>query len=128
MAQYLLSVFTPAEPGEFGPYSSQEEMEAAFARTGEFNDRLQEGGYWVYANGLMPPESASTVDARAGEPVITDGPFLETKEHIGGFWIIEAEDLDVALRLAAEGSRACGNVVEVRPVEGAEEAGERVAD
>ncbi|MUN37359.1 YciI family protein [Actinomadura litoris] len=80
-----------------------------------FNDRLHTGGHWVFAGGLAAPETATVVDNRDGEALVTDGPFLESKEYLAGFWIIEAPDLDVALRLAADGSRACNRKVEVRP-------------
>ena len=80
-----------------------------------FNDRLQTEGHWVFAGGLAAPSSATVIDNRGEAAVFTDGPFLESKEHIAGFWIIEAADLDVALRLAAEGSKACNRKVEVRP-------------
>ena len=80
-----------------------------------FNDRLQVEGHWVFAGGLAAPGSATVIDNRGEEAMFTDGPFLESKEHIAGFWIIEAADLDVALRLAAEGSKACNRKVEVRP-------------
>jgi hypothetical protein len=119
MTQYLMSVYGPAERTEFGNYPSQEAMDEAMADTGAFNVRLQEEGYWVFANGLGPATTATVVDGQGREPVLTDGPYLESKEHIGGFWIIEAPDLDVALKLAAEGSRACRGKVEVRPFEGA---------
>ena len=80
-----------------------------------FNGRLQTEGHWVFAGGLAAPSSATVIDNRGEEAMVTDGPFLESKEHIAGFWIIEAADLDVALRLAAEGSKACNRKVEVRP-------------
>ena len=80
-----------------------------------FNDRLMAEGHWVFAGGLGAPSSATVIDNRGEEAMVTDGPFLESKEHIAGFWIIEAADLDVALRLAAEGSKACNRKVEVRP-------------
>jgi hypothetical protein len=80
-----------------------------------FNDGLQTEGHWVFAGGLAAPSSATVIDNRGEEALVTDGPFLESKEHIAGFWIIEAADLDVALRLAAEGSKACNRKVEVRP-------------
>jgi hypothetical protein len=118
MTQYLLSVHGSAEMGEFGSYASKQEMEEAFAATGAFNDRLQADGYWVFAGGLESASTAAVVDGRGETPVMTDGPYLETKEVIGGFWIIDAPDLDVALRLAAEGSRACRGAVEVRPFAG----------
>jgi hypothetical protein len=80
-----------------------------------FNDRLQAEGYWVFAGGLGGPGTATVIDSRGGEALFTDGPFVESKEFLIGFWIIEAPDLDVALTLAAEGSRACNRKVEVRP-------------
>jgi hypothetical protein len=80
-----------------------------------FNDRLQAEGYWVFAGGLGAPSTATVIDNRGGRAIVTDGPFVETKEHLAGFWIIEAADLDVALKLAAEGSKACNRKVEVRP-------------
>lgn len=80
-----------------------------------FNDRLQAEGHWVFAGGLGAPGTATVIDGRGGEAMFTDGPFVETKEYVVGFWIIEAPDLDVALKLAAEGSTACNRKVEVRP-------------
>ena len=80
-----------------------------------FNDRLREEGYWVFAGGLGSPEPATVIDNRGDEVVFTDGPFVESKEHLAGFWVMEAPDLDVALKLAADGSRACNRRVEVRP-------------
>ena len=113
-----MSVHGPVERDEFGSYGSKEEMEAAFAATGAFNDRLKAQGYWVFAGGLQPGTTATVVDGRGDSPLMTDGPYLETKEVMGGFWVIEAPDLDVALTLAAEGSKACRGKVEVRPFEG----------
>ena len=81
-----------------------------------FNDRLQAEGYWVFAGGLGGPDTATVIDNRGEEAVFTDGPFVESKEFLIGFWIIEAPDLDVALKLAAEGSKACNRKVEVRPL------------
>jgi hypothetical protein len=80
-----------------------------------FNERLQAEGHWVFAGGLGAPGTATVIDNRGEEAVVTDGPFVETKEYLVGFWIMEAPDLEVALRLAAEGSRACNRKVEVRP-------------
>ena len=118
MTHYLLSVHSPAERNELGGYASKEEMEEAFAATGAFNDKLRAEGYWVFAGGLQPASTATVVDGQGETPVMTDGPYLETKEVIGGFWVIDAPDLDVALELAAEGSRACRGKVEVRPFDG----------
>jgi hypothetical protein len=104
--QYLVSVITD-EPG-----MASEEQQAAID---VFNERLIADGHWVFAGGLGGPDTATVVDDRGSETVITDGPFLESKEFLIGFWILEAPDLDVALRLAAEGSRACNRKIEVRP-------------
>jgi len=80
-----------------------------------FNARLQAEGRWVFAGGLGAPSSATVIDNRGEEALFTDGPFLESKEYLAGFWIIEAADLDVALELASEGSKAGKRKVEVRP-------------
>ena len=118
MTHYLLAVHGPAVMDEFGNYGSKEEMEEAFAATGAFNDKLHADGYWVFGGGLQSASTATVVDGQGETPVLTDGPYLETKEAIGGFWVIDAPDLDVALRLAAEASKACRGKVEVRPFEG----------
>ena len=106
MAQYLISVLHDSDE-----FATPEEMAAIDI----FNDRLQAEGHWVFAGGLGSPAPATVVDARHGEPVLTDGPFLESKEYVVGFWIIEADDLDVALKLASEGSKHCNRRVELRP-------------
>jgi hypothetical protein len=80
-----------------------------------FNDRLQAEGHWVFAGGLASPNTATVIDNRGEEALVTDGPFIESKEYLAGFWIIEAPDLDVALKLATEGSKACNRKIEVRP-------------
>jgi hypothetical protein len=107
--QYLVSVIDDrtGSPGE-----------ADMSAIDAYNDRLREQGHWVFAGGLEAPSTATVVDNRGDEPVFTDGPFLETKEYFVGFWIIEAPDLDVALELAAEGSKVCDGKVEVRPFQG----------
>ena len=115
MARYMLSVFGPTERTDFGTYDSKEAMLQAFDDTGAFNEKLEREGYFVFADGLSAATNATTVDGRGDQPVFTDGPYLETKEHVGGFWVIEVPDLDVALALAAEGSKACRGKVEVRP-------------
>jgi hypothetical protein len=88
---------------------------AEMAAIDAFNERLGAQGHWVFAGGLASPGTATVIDNRDGEAVFTEGPFLESKEHVAGFWIIEAPDLDVALELAAEGSKHCNRKVEVRP-------------
>jgi hypothetical protein len=106
MAQYLISVLDDSTSSDTG-----EEM----AAIGAFNKQLKADGYWVFANGLASPSTATVVDGRHGEAVFTDGPYLESKEYVIGLWIIEAPDLDVALRLAAMGSKACNRRLELRP-------------
>ena len=105
--QYLISVIFNETDGLATPDED--------AAIDVFNDRLQAEGHWVFAGGLASPSTAAVIDNRGGEALFTDGPFLETKEYIAGFWIIKAPDLDVALKLAAEGSKACNRKVEVRP-------------
>ena len=80
-----------------------------------FNERLQAEGHRVFAGGLASPSTATVIDNRGGEAVFTDGPFVESKEYLAGFWIIKAPNLDVALKLAAEGSKCCNRKVELRP-------------
>ena len=115
MARYLMAVFGPADYADYHNYESEEAMQQAFADTDAFNARLRAEGHWVFADGLAPAKTATVVDGRGTEPVVTDGPYLESKEYLNGFWIIEVPDLDGALRLAAEGSKACRGKVEVRP-------------
>jgi hypothetical protein len=104
--QYLFSVIDDSA----GPATPEED-----AAIDVFNDRLQAEGHWVFAGGLGAPISATVIDNRGEEAIFTDGPFVESKEYLAGFWIIEAPDLDAALKLAAEGSKACNRKVEVRP-------------
>ncbi len=107
MAQYLISVLT-----DTGELATADEMAAIDV----FNEQLMTAGQWVFAGGLAAPGSATVIDGRDDEPVFTDGPYLESKEYIAGFWIIEAPDFDLALRLAAQGSKHCNRRVELRPI------------
>jgi hypothetical protein len=111
MTQYLLSVHMV----EGEPMPSNEEIQRAYAAVDAFNAELQSAGAWVFAGGLHPPSTATVVRSQGGQVVTTDGPFAETKEQLGGIWVIEAGDLDAALDWAARGSAACGAPVEVRP-------------
>jgi hypothetical protein len=104
--QYLVSVIDDTA----GPATPDEQ-----AAINVFDDRLKAEGHWVFAGGLGAPTSATVIDNRGADAIVTDGPFLESKEHLAGFWIIEAADLDVALKLAAEASKACHRKIEVRP-------------
>jgi hypothetical protein len=104
--QYLISVIH--DTFELAPGDEEAAVDA-------FNDRLRAEGHWVFAGGLGFPSTATVIDNRGGKALLTDGPFVESKEYLAGFWIIEAPDLDVALKLASEGSKACNRKVEVRP-------------
>ena len=104
--QYLVSVINDTD----GLATPDED-----AAIDAFNDRLMAEGHWVFAGGLGAPSSATVIDNRGQEAMFSDGPFVESKEYLAGFWIIEAADLDVALKLAAEGSKACNRKIEVRP-------------
>ena len=90
--------------------------EAEMAAIDEFNERLVAEGHWVFAGGLGSPSTATVIDNRDGAGVATDGPFLESKEYVAGFWILEAADQDVARELATEGSKQCNRKVELRPL------------
>ena len=79
-----------------------------------FNDRLQNEGHWVFACGLTDPSAAMVIDNRRGAGIVTDGPLIDSKEHVSGFWIITAPAADLALELAMEGSNACNRKVELR--------------
>ena len=111
MKQYLLAVHMV----EGEPAPPDEQIQRAYKAVDAFNRELQESGTWVFAGGLLPPDTATVVRAQGGKVVTTDGPFAETKEQLGGFWVIKAPDLDAALEIAARGSEACGAPVEVRP-------------
>ncbi len=105
--QYLVSVIDDTAG------RATEEEDAAID---VFNARLKAEGHWVFAGGLAAPSSATVIDNRGEEAIFTDGPFLESKEYLAGFWIMAAPDLDLALKLAAEGSKACNRKIEVRPL------------
>ena len=115
MTQYLISVIHEADGPDWAATSSPEEMQQAFAAVDAFNQELMTNGSWVFGGGLEPPSTATVVDATGSDVLITDGPFVETKEQLGGFWVVEAADLDAALEIARRGSAACRGAVEVRP-------------
>lgn len=111
MTQYLLSVHG-VEGMEPPPPEVMEEM---YRDVEAVNQRLREQGAWVFGAGLQPVSTATVVRVQDGEVLTTDGPFAEAKEQLGGFWIIQAPDLDAALAWAAEATVACQWPVEVRP-------------
>lgn len=111
MNNYLLSVHgddTAELPADF-------DIEKVYAQVGALNEEIQAAGAWVFGGGLHPADTATVVRAEGGDIVTTDGPYLESKEHIGGFWIIRANDLDEALAWARKATVACEGPVEVRP-------------
>jgi hypothetical protein len=109
--EYLLSVHYVEDQAPPPP----EQMQQMFAQVDAFNQQLQAHGAWVFGGGLQTPDMSTVVRTDSGQRVVTDGPFSEAKEQIGGFWIIEAADLDAALDWADQASRACMGPVEVRP-------------
>jgi hypothetical protein len=111
MTQYLLSVYMTGDEAEW----SEDEIQKIYGQVDEFNAEVKSAGAWVFAGGLHPATSATVVRVQDGEVLTTDGPFAETKEQLGGFWIIQAADLDAALAWAAKGTAACMGPVEVRP-------------
>jgi hypothetical protein len=118
MPQYLLSVHGV----EGRDYPSPEAMEKAYRDVEALNEVLKAEGAWVFAGGLHPASTATVVRVQDGEVITTDGPFVEAKEQIGGFWIIKAPDLDAALRWAEQATIACQGPVEVRPFQDEPEA------
>src|ERR1700759_1378857 len=111
MKQYLLTVHMV----EGEPTPSEAEIQRSYKGVDAFNQELMASGNWVFGGGLLPPDTATVVRAQGGKVIMTDGPFAESKEQIGGFWVIKAVDLDAALEIAGRGSQACGGPVEVRP-------------
>ena len=111
MKQYLLSVHMV----EGAPPRSDQDTQKAYAQVARLNDEMQAAGTWVFGGGLLPASSATVVRTQGDDVMVTDGPFAESKEHIGGFWVITAADLDEALEWATKATRACGESVEVRP-------------
>jgi hypothetical protein len=111
MTLYMLSVhYVEGEPGP-----DEATMQQMFVDVDRFNQKLQASGAWVFGGGLETPDTATVVRSTNGDVTITDGPFAEAKEQIGGYWVLRADDLDAALALAAEASEACRGPVEVRP-------------
>jgi hypothetical protein len=113
MARYLLSVHSTESDHEWD--LDDPALQRRVAKVDAFNAKVVDTGAWVFGGGLEAASSATVVRAHEGSTAITDGPYLESKEHIGGFWIVDVPDLDAALRLAEEASAACEEAVEVRP-------------
>ena len=118
MTQYMLSVFDDGRPQDL----SADVIEKIYADVDAVNKELMETGAWVFGGGLHPADTATVVREKNGETVVTDGPYAETKEQIGGFWVIEAADLDAALEWAGKATVACQGPIEVRPFQDEPEA------
>jgi hypothetical protein len=115
MAQFLLSVW---HDEDYEVDFSGEEMQRIGAQVGAFNEALEASGSYVFANGLQPRSSATTIRFADGDTTLTDGPYAESKEHMGGFWVIDVPDFETALDWAKRGSMACEGPVELRPFQG----------
>ncbi len=113
MPRYLLSVHTSGESS--AAPMSEEDMRHGFERIAKLEEEMTSAGALVLSARLEPPDAAAVVDARAGKALTTDGPFLESKEIVGGFYIIEAPDRDAALEWASKTSAAISMPIEVRP-------------
>ncbi|HEX7265323.1 MAG TPA: YciI family protein [Candidatus Dormibacteraeota bacterium] len=112
MKQYMLSVYQPD-----GPVPAPDVLGKIMQDLEVLNREMKAAGAWVFAVGLHPPSTATVVKVNAGDVLITDGPFTEAKEHIGGFTIIRAPDLDAALEWGSKLARATTLPVEVRPLQ-----------
>jgi hypothetical protein len=110
MTQYLLAVQYDESVSE-----TEEETRAQMARTGRVTEEMKAAGSWVFVGGLIGSHASTVVRPGNGTTTTTDGPFAETKEQLGGFWVIEVDDLDQALAWAEKCSLACGQPIEVRP-------------
>jgi hypothetical protein len=117
--QYLLAV----RFDESAPAPSEEETREQRARTAQVTDEMRAAGAWVFAGGLLPSHATTVVRPGDGATTMTDGPFAETKEQLGGFWVVRCEDLDQALAWADKCALACGAPIEVRPFEDAQADG-----
>lgn len=113
MTRYLMSIYQPD-----GPPPPPEKLDPIMRRLEEYNTELREAGVWVFAAGLHPPSTATVVRVKDGDLLTTDGPYAEGKEHVGGFTVIEVEDLDEALRWSRKLTRILGLPIEVRPFAG----------
>jgi hypothetical protein len=116
MKKYLLAV----QFDESAPSPSDKELQEQQARTGKVTADMQSAGSWVFVGGLLPSPAATVVRPGNGTTTMTDGPFAETKEQLGGFWVIRCEDLDQALAWAQKCALACGSPIEVRPFQDAQ--------
>jgi hypothetical protein len=116
MKHYLLSIYQPD-----GGVPEPEVLEKVMQDLDTLNREIKTAGGWVFTGGLHPPSSATVVRVQDGDVLTTDGPYVEGKEHVGGFWIVQAADLDAALDWARKAARATTLPIEVRPLQSASE-------
>jgi len=114
MAQYLMSVW---HDEEYEVDFTTEEMQRIGPQVGAFNEELEAAGAWVFGAGLLPASSATVLRSTESGVSMTDGPYAETKEQMGGFWVIDVADMDVALEWAGKAAAACEGPVELRPMQ-----------
>ncbi|MGA7203010.1 MAG: YciI family protein [Specibacter sp.] len=114
MTQYLISVSHDTAEAPTMTTMDPAVIQPIIDAVDAFNEKLRREGAWVFAGGLHPIQTATTVDNTGDAPVVTDGPHALFNEYLGGFWVIEASDPDAALAWAKEASRACAGRVEVR--------------
>lgn len=115
MKQYLLSVIQPDGDIPGGSPPPPDVLQKIMRDVRAVGDEMKSAGAWVFAGGLHAPGTATMVNVRDGEALVTDGPYIESKEHIGGFTVIRAPDLDAALNWAKKLSAATTLPIEVRP-------------
>jgi len=113
MTRYLLS--THSVEGEQREPMTDEQMRATYQRLTAIEEEMNASGAWVFSARLHGPDTATVVRVAGGEVLTTDGPFVESKEHLAGFYIVDAEDLDAALSWAAKVTEAIDRPIEVRP-------------
>lgn len=113
MTRYLISIYQPD-----GPPLPPESLAPVMREIAQIHDELEAAGQWVFGDGLHPPSTATVIRASGDDVLLTDGPFVEGKEHVGGFMIIDAPDLDDALEWGLRYARATGLPIEVRPFQG----------
>ncbi len=112
MKQYLMGVYHPDVTPQSPP---PDNLDQIMRDVGALNEELRSAGAWVFAGGLHPSSTATVLRSDGDDVLVTDGPFIEAREHIGGFWVIKAPDLDAALEWGRKATRACRAPIEVRP-------------
>src|SRR5918996_6031295 len=116
MPKYMLAVHSVE--GDAPDQMTEEEMQQSWKQVQILEEDMRAAGAWVFGGALHDPDTATVVRPSGGDVLTTDGPFAESKEHLGGFYIIEADDLDTALAWASKATAAVGRPIEVRPFAG----------